>query len=235
VTPYYDEAGIAIYHGNALELLPVLARDRPGAVLADPPYGFGAYPTDVVVPVRMLGVVAPVLALFGYPELLCKWCLELGKVPDEWVTWWPTNATVKAGGRHKLLARETEAIAIFGDALNVDAVRERRADNRPAVNGDRGDTVRGSDVWRDTSPGIGFNAHRRLHPNEKPLSLMHRLVALCSSPGDLVIDPFMGSGTTLRACEDLGRRAIGIELVEAHCATAVERLRQGVLFGEVTR
>lgn len=228
--PFYDEGGITIYCGNSLDLLHlVLGERRPDAVIADPPYGFGSYPTDVVVPVRHLGILAPRLALFGYPELLCKWCLELGKAPDEWITWWPTNATVKAGGRHALLPRETEAIAIFGADLNVDAVRVPRSDNRPAVNGERAETVRAPDVWRDASPGLGFNAAARLHPNEKPLSLLHKLVALCSEPGELVVDPFMGSGTALRACKDLGRRAIGIDLVEAHCETAVRRLRQEVL------
>jgi site-specific DNA-methyltransferase (adenine-specific) len=230
--PYYDEGGITIYHGNSLDLLHLVVDEqrRPDAVLADPPYGFESYPTDVVVPVRWLGAVAPRLALFGYPELLCGWCLELGKAPDEWITWWPTNATVKAGGRHALLPRETEAIAIFGADLNVDAVRVPRSENRPSVNGERGDTVRAPDVWRDASPGLGFNSAARLHPNEKPLSLLHKLVLLCSEPGELIVDPFMGSGTTLRAAKDLGRRAIGIDLVESHCATAVKRLRQEVLF-----
>ena len=69
----------------------------------------------------------------------------------------------------------------------------------------------------------------RLHPNEKPLALVNRFIALHSMPGDVVLDPFAGSGTTLVAAKQLGRRAIGIELDKAHCERAVERLSQAAL------
>jgi site-specific DNA-methyltransferase (adenine-specific) len=231
MSPFYDEGGIVIYLGDARAVVPEL--ELVDAVwMTDPPFGFGAYETDVIVPLGALLPAAARLALMAYPELLVRWCVELGRVPVEWVTWWPSNAAAKAGGRHLLLPRQCECIAIFGDveALRPDDVREQRSDNRPRVNGEVSATVRACDVWRDASPGIGFNSDHRLHPNEKPLSLMQRLVALCSAPGELVVDPFMGSGTTLRAAKDLGRRAIGIDLVEAHCETAAKRLRQEVLF-----
>lgn len=226
--PYYDEGGITIYLGDAIEILAALAV-QADAVVTDPPYGFGHYATDRAVPIAPV-FCAPRVALFGYPETICGWCIEIGRVPDEWITWWPSNAAVKAGGRQSDLPRWQEAIGIWGEGLRAADVREPRSDNRPAVNGEVSDTVRAGDVWRDPSPGIGFNAALRRHPNEKPESLMRKLVALCSAPGELVLDPFMGSGTTLRACKDMGRRAIGIELVESHCETAVRRLRQEVLF-----
>ncbi len=227
--PYYDEGGITIFLADCRDVLPELG--AVDAVVTDPPFGFGAYETDVEVPLALVMAAAARVALFGYPETLVKWCIEVGRVPTEWITWWPSNAAAKAGGRHRLLQRQVECIAVFGaDGLNPGAEREARSDTRPKINGDRGEPVRASDVWRDTSPGIGFNAHERLHPNQKPLPLMHKLVAFCSSPGELIVDPFMGSGTTLRAAKDLGRRAIGIDLVERHCETAVKRLRQEVLF-----
>lgn len=78
---------------------------------------------------------------------------------------------------------------------------------------------------------FSINAQRGTgdHPWPKPLGLIKRLVTHWSNPGDLVLDPHMGSGTTLRAAKDLGRRAIGIEIEERYCDIAVNRLAQGVL------
>lgn len=67
------------------------------------------------------------------------------------------------------------------------------------------------------------------HPTEKPISLFKWCAAM--STAQTILDPYMGSGTTLRAAKDLGRNAIGIEIEERYCEIAVKRLRQGVLFG----
>lgn len=67
------------------------------------------------------------------------------------------------------------------------------------------------------------------HPCPKPEEFMRWLVGRVSLPGQTVLDPFMGSGSTLRAAKDLGRRAIGIEIEERYCEIAVKRLAQGVL------
>ena len=68
-----------------------------------------------------------------------------------------------------------------------------------------------------------------VHQNQKPLALM--LWCIQKAKGDgLILDPFTGSGTTLRAAKDLGRRAIGIEIEERYCKIAANRLRQEVLF-----
>ena len=66
------------------------------------------------------------------------------------------------------------------------------------------------------------------HPTQKPLRVFMPLIVASSNEGDLVLDPFMGSGTTLRAAKDLGRRAIGIEIEEKYCEIAAGRLKQGV-------
>ncbi len=63
----------------------------------------------------------------------------------------------------------------------------------------------------------------------KPLSLMKYLITLAAPPGAIILDPFMGSGTTLRAAKDLGFKVIGVELEECYCSIAAERMSQEVL------
>ena len=70
----------------------------------------------------------------------------------------------------------------------------------------------------------------KIHPTEKPLPLFRELLAASSDEGGSVLDPFMGSGTTLLAAKQEGRRAVGIEINERYCEKAADRLRQGVLF-----
>ena len=67
-----------------------------------------------------------------------------------------------------------------------------------------------------------------MHPNEKPVAAVTPLLA-CHPPG-LVLDPFSGSGTTGRACKNLGRKCIMVEIEEKYCEIAAARLEQEVLF-----
>ena len=67
------------------------------------------------------------------------------------------------------------------------------------------------------------------HPSPKPLKLMEWLVTELSEENNTILDPFMGSGTTLVAAKQLGRKAIGIEIEEKYCRIAIDRLRQEVL------
>ena len=62
------------------------------------------------------------------------------------------------------------------------------------------------------------------HPSQKPIALLRQLTEKFSRPGDLILDPFVGSGGTLVAAAELGRRAIGIEIEERYCEIAAKRL-----------
>lgn len=104
------------------------------------------------------------------------------------------------------------------DAIRVPSDRQtkyndKRADPRGRVPGD---------VW--TFPRVcgTFKERRRWHPTQHPEALVERCILMSTKEGDLVIDPFLGSGTTLRVCQRLNRRCIGIELSETYCQKVSE-------------
>ena len=68
--------------------------------------------------------------------------------------------------------------------------------------------------------------NKHIHPTEKPVELLMALLEQSTEPGDLVVDPFAGSGSTLAACERMGRRALGFEIDDEHYRRASERLSQ---------
>ena len=94
------------------------------------------------------------------------------------------------------------------------------------------DSITARNIYSEMPPKV------RAHPNEKPVNMMRHFIRLHAKPGQLVLDPFMGSGTTGVAAIEQGQRFIGIELDPEHFATAVERISnanrnlQGQLFGE---
>jgi DNA modification methylase len=74
--------------------------------------------------------------------------------------------------------------------------------------------------------------NQALHPTQKPLELIKKLVKVHSNPNDLVLDCFLGSGTTAIACKQLNRRFIGIEISKEYCDIANKRLEQSNLVNE---
>jgi DNA modification methylase len=242
LTPYFEAPGITLYCGNSADFQHLEGQ----AVITDPPYGTRTYETDLPFsPALLAGWVAryPSVAVMGYPELVVSWCLQAQVCPDEWVTWWPTN---KPGARCLRVPRSTEHIAVFGATPGAKLIRRPRSESGIAILNQEekirekshikiqevaGKSTREwaqeGDVWRDAAPGMMFNSRLRLHPNEKPVSLGHKLVTLCTNPGDTVIDYYAGSGAFLVAAVDLGRKSIGVELDEKNCETIAKRFQQG--------
>lgn len=93
------------------------------------------------------------------------------------------------------------------------------------------DRTRGpvTDVWSFAT--VPPYPHK--HPCEKPLAMLTHMLEVTSRPGDVVLDPFAGSGSTLQAAKELGRSAIGIEQDERYCEWTANRLAQDTLFGGV--
>ena len=79
-------------------------------------------------------------------------------------------------------------------------------------------------------PGDPGDARTTLHPTQKPLEVLTPILRYSCAPDAVIVDPFMGSGSTLRAAKDLGLKAIGVELNEEYCEKAARRCAQEVLF-----
>lgn len=195
MTPYYDEDGITIYHGDCREVLPGLS-EHVDSVLSDPPYPdyheeLYAFDDELIAvfdrqPLNLIPQLVFWSAKADFPSTFSAvhiWDKKVGAA-SQYERIFERNTTTSAFKvyRHYLI-NSTVAASYGGDVFNE-------------------------------------------HPSQKPIRLMREL-ADCL-PG-VVIDPFMGSGTTLRAAKDLGRRAIGIEVEERYCEIAVERLAQQVL------
>ena len=90
------------------------------------------------------------------------------------------------------------------------------------------------DVWLDITRINAVSKERVEHPTQKPLKLSTRIIKASSNPYDIILDPFIGSGTTAVASKKLGRQWIGIEISQKYCDIAVRRLKK-VRFGEDLR
>ena len=208
--PYYDEDGITIYHGDCLDVLPSLTFD---VVVTDPPYGIDlntdysrpSTPASRCYP-RVLGDDEPFdpAHLTAYPRVVMFGANHYAeRLPPSrgWVVW------------DKITRNDVTAGQISDAELAWTNCLPRTRVFRHMWNG--GFRASERDAWH--------------HPTQKPVALMSWLLDLVSKPGEVVCDPYMGSGPTLRAAKDLGRRAIGVELSEAYCEIAAKRLAQGVL------
>lgn len=214
--PYYDDGkGIVIYHGDCREILTQLP--KVDLVLTDPPYG--------------------ILNLDGSGSSPC-----VRKSPRQ----------VGSGKlKNRILNQSNVMWDIAPDVTMFDALRA--ASTYQIIWGGNYfplPPTRAILVWDKEQPWENFsqveiawtNLHRpaalfrqstcrgvpdKLHPTQKPLSLI--LWCLQMIENGSVLDPYMGSGTTLRASKDLGRRATGIEIQERYCEIAAKRLAQEVL------
>ncbi len=231
--PYYQDEHATIYHGDCRDILPLLRTD---VVVTDPPYGFAAYETDRPFDPSLLhewSATYRSVAVFGYPELLVSWSVSAQLVPSEWITWAPSTPRLSSGG--KKLPRRSECVAVFGDVRFGARVLRPRSPNGKRLwdkkrSGPSRDFAREGDVWTDAGPAAGRSWE---HPNQKPLSVMRKLALLVADDDETILDPFMGSGTTLLAAKNLGRRAIGVEIEEKYCEIAARRLSEAPLCLEV--
>ena len=210
MTPYYTEPGIEIYHGDCRDVLPGLG--PVDLVLTDPPYG--------------IGEAAGKNASRG----------NLAKSTDYGNDSWD-NEPVNWGLLWELLTLGKYACCWGGNYYPVPPSPSWLVWDK--VNGET-DFADCELAWTNYGSAVRMIKHMwhgmlrkgredRSHPTQKPLDVMKWCITRCPDEPQTILDPFMGSGTTLRAAKDLGRRAIGIEIEERYCEIAVKRLKQEVL------
>lgn len=219
MTPYYEEAGITIYHGDCRDLIADLSFS---VTVTDPPYGvnLGAYTgtsryfntpyasmEDTPEFIESVCVPAIKMCLDKSPQLAMtpgNKCMFMYPKPDDIGVWYNPASTNR--GRWGF-SHVNAFIYFYGkDPHNVG----------------KGMIPNSISGHCDSVAGIG-------HPCPKPLKFARWLVGRASIKADSILDPFMGSGTTLLAAKNWGRPAIGVDIEEAYCELAANRLRQSVL------
>jgi len=216
--PYYSDDHVTIYHGDCLELADVWG--GADVLVTDPPYGIS-------------------WSTHGSKRDLRGWAprqAKAGIVGDD-------DTTARD---HVIAAWGDRPAAVFGSPLIAppDGAIQALVWQKPVDSG----VIGARFVWRRdvelifllglwpkvtpdrssvlASPG-GMDRYRNGHPHVKPVPILTQLIE--QAPLGVVADPFMGSGSTLRAAKDLGRRAIGVDVEERYCELAAKRCAQEVL------
>lgn len=222
----YDRDGIQVIHGDAREALRQLPEASVNLLLTDPPYGMryrgfgdtwrairGDTPREAGPLLEaVLAAADPLLARPAHAYVFCHYASYpafWGIVGARWpiksaIVWW--KACGGMGDTTSTWARDYEL------ALHA------HVGHRPPLHGKR----EGS-VLREHPP----RPAGRIHPTEKPVPLLRKLIEKSTLEGDTVLDPFAGSLSVALAARECGRRAIVIEADEAYCRAGIARLNAG--------
>lgn len=228
--------------GDAINELPQFNSETFDLIIADPPYNLG----------KNYGNNHDIKGFEDYLEFSRQWLKEASRVLtpqgtiyvfmgfrfisylydildrelelffNSWLVWHYTQGIGKTRGfspRHDDILMFTKSKDFI---FNLDDIRVPQKYYRERNN------MRGAnpgDVWQFSHVHY-CNENRQNHPTQKPEGLIERMVLASSNPNSLVLDPFLGSGTTLRVCQQLGRRAIGIEINPDYVNMSEERLNK---------
>lgn len=213
LTPYYDRDGIVIYHGDCREILPHVP--RADLLCSDPPYGIG----EAAGKNKSRGTKNAPAKDFGVSDWdnapPPPWLLQQAIEKADWA--------ILFGGNYFGLPASPCWLVWDKDNTGDFADCELAWTNL-------GKAVR-MFKWRWNGmlqEHAGIHKEARVHPTQKPVALMKWAVSLAPNVAT-ILDPFMGSETTLVAAKELGLRATGIEREERYCEIAANRLAQGVL------
>jgi len=217
--PYYEHSGVTIYHGDCRDVIPHITAD---VLVTDPPYGVNLGNSEETRPGLLVkkGYESYVDSPENFDRVVTPAITLALSIVDRGV--------VFCAGH--MVWRLPPAQAIGGIFLPAACGRGPWGWNSFAyalLYGKAPDLHKGA---KPTGISSSATADGRGHPCAKPLTWMGWAIQLSSRMGEIIVDPFMGSGTTLRAAKDLGRPAIGIDIEERYCEIAVKRMAQETLF-----
>ena len=210
IKPYYQEEGITIYHGDCREILPQLG--PVDLVLTDPPYGLKENAHRVASRGKLANTI-----YYGDFDWDAKPADQ-----DE------INIAIASGNHSIIWGGNFFHLPPSRGWLVWDKINSGNFADCELAWTNLKMSVR---LFRHMWNGMLRDSERntqRVHPTQKPIALMKWCIGFAST-AKTVLDPFMGSGTTLRAAKDIGRQAIGIEIQEKYCEIAVRRLAQEIL------
>lgn len=240
--PYYDEGGVTIYHGDCREFLADAVQGGGRVyVVTDPPYGDTSLKWDVPVDgwLDPLGYVADSLWCFGSLRMFMAQAEDFrryGWVLAQDVVWEKHNGSSFHADRfkrvHELAVQFYRGEWLYKDPpVTLDATprtvrRKRRPPHTGHIEASSYTSEDGGPRLMRSVLQVRSEHGRAVHPTQKPLGILRPLITYSCPPDGTVFDPFAGSGSTLLAARQVGRRAIGIEIDEAYCEKAAKRLAQ---------
>lgn len=203
--PYYSESGIEIYHGDCREVLPSLG--IYDLVLTDPPYGinlnYATYEDSIVNLRQLIKESFPLIRRSAVVVLLTPGNANQWEYPrPDWTLAWVSPAGVGSGPWGFCC---WQPVLAYGKDPHLREQNGRKQDI----------------IICGEAPEV--NEHPCPKPNTVWRWLLQRGAARAT---DTILDPFLGSGTTLWAAKELGHKAVGIELSEKYCEISAKRLNQ---------
>lgn len=232
---------LEIKHGDSLKILSEISDNSIDLIIADPPYNLGKdYGNDsdkkefeqyikftndwTREAKRILKPNGTMYVFMGFRFISYLYQIlerEQGLLFNNWICWYYTQGVGKKRGfspRHDDILMFVKSDKFYFD---LDSIRIPQKFYR-SINNMRG--ANPGDVW-EFSHVHYCNENRQEHPTQKPEGLIERLVLASSKINETVLDPFSGSGTTLRVCQQLNRNAIGIEINEDYVRLTEKRLQ----------
>ncbi|MCJ7805233.1 site-specific DNA-methyltransferase [Patescibacteria group bacterium] len=208
IKPYYQDKWVKIFLGDCREVLPQLDI-KVDSTITDLPYGNNTEYDNYLDTKENLGnlikTTLPIVRDKSARVLITCGVGNLWLYPEpDWTLLWVSNAGIGSG---KWGFCCWQPILAYGN----DPYLANKLGRRP-------DVIFSNEQASDNE-----------HPCAKPISLWKQIVTRASLPGSIILDPFMGSGTTLEAAKALNRKSIGVEISEKYCEIAAGRCLQGVM------